>query len=355
MKRQRGLGSTFKHHEGSDVWWIQYSVRGKRYRESSGSTDHAAATRMLRQKIADVVGGKPVGPRVDRTTLADLLALVEARYKADDRRSAVRVRIAAKHLTRILGAGCRARDIGASTVTTYQVRRLEEGAARGTINYEVSTLRRGFGLAIEDERIALQPKFKMLKLDNVRKGFFEPEQSRAVMRHLPEHLIPFCRVAYITGWRRGELTSRMWKHVDFAKGLLRLDPGETKNGEGREFPFTPELRAILQAQRERVGEISKATGRIVPWVFCQDNGSALYDFRKAWASACRKAGVPGRLVHDFRRTAVRNLERAGVPRSSAMKLTGHRSESVYRRYAIVDSGMLAEAVAKLAALHSAEE
>jgi integrase len=355
MKRQRGLGSTFKHHAGSDVWWIQYSVHGKRHRESSGSTDHAVATRMLRQKIADVVGGKPVGPKLDRTTLADLLALVEARYKADGRRSAVRVRIAGGHLTRILGAGCRARDIDNAAITSYQAKRLEEGAAAGTVNIETAALRRGVGLALDAGRLAMQPRFKQLKLSNTRSGFFEVDQFRAVLRHLPEYLIPFCRVAYITGWRRGELTSRMWKHVDFAKGLLRLDPGETKNGEGREFPFTPELRAILEAQRERVGEISKVTGRIVPWVFCQDSGAPLYDFRRAWATACRKAGVPGRLVHDFRRTAVRNLERAGVPRSSAMKLTGHRSESVYRRYAIVDSGMLQEAVAKLAALHTAEK
>lgn len=66
------------------------------------------------------------------------------------------------------------------------------------------------------------------------------------------------------------------------------------------------------------------------------------------------AGVPGRLVHDFRRTAVRNLERAGVPRSAAMKLTGHKTEAVYRRYAITDSAMLQEAAVKLAVLHASE-
>src|SRR4029078_6586670 len=99
--------------------------------------------------------------------------------------------------------------------------------------------------------------------------------------------------------------------------------------------FTPELRAILEAQRERVGEISKVTGRIVPWVFCQDSGAPLYDFRSAWATACRKSGVPGRLVHDFRRTAVRNLERAGVPRSSAMKLTGPKTEAALLRDTIL--------------------
>jgi integrase len=107
-------------------------------------------------------------------------------------------------------------------------------------------------------------------------------------------------------------------------------------------------------QRQRIHEIERATGRIVPWVFVHDDGSRIKDFRYSWAKACREAGVPGRLVHDFRRTAVRNLERAGVPRSAAMAMTGHKTEAVYRRYAIVDSAMLQEAATKLGALHAAE-
>jgi len=94
----------------------------------------------------------------------------------------------------------------------------------------------------------------MLHVENARKGFFEPEQYRAVVKHLPEHLRPLATIAYITGWRaKSELLTRQWRHVDLAKGWLRLDPGESKNGEGREFPFTPDMQAILEAQRERLG------------------------------------------------------------------------------------------------------
>ncbi|HTJ08040.1 MAG TPA: hypothetical protein VL393_00005, partial [Candidatus Binataceae bacterium] len=120
------------------------------------------------------------------------------------------------------------------------------------------------------------------------------------------------------------------------------------------FPINalPELRGVLEAQRERVSAIERATGTIVSHIFVSPNGAPLVDFRNAWRSACRLAGCPGRLMHDFRRTAVRNLERAGVPRSTAMKLTGHLTDSVYARYAIVDSTMLEEGVAKLAALHA---
>ena len=93
---------------------------------------------------------------------------------------------------------------------------------------------------------------------------------------------------------------------------------------------------------------------MIPWLFCYPDGTRVQDFRGSWAKACADAGVPGRLVHDFRRTAVRNLERAGVPRSSAMAMTGHKTEAVYRRYAITDSAMLREAAVKLAVLHAAQ-
>jgi integrase len=120
------------------------------------------------------------------------------------------------------------------------------------------------------------------------------------------------------------------------------------------FPLTPELRAVLKEQRDHVREIERSTGQMVPWVFVHDDGSPIKNFRYSWSQACKVAGVPGRLVHDFRRTAVRNLERAGVPRSAAMKITGHKTETVYRRYAIVDEGMMREAAEKLAVLHNQE-
>jgi integrase len=240
--------------------------------------------------------------------------------------------------------------------------RLHEKSKPSTVNYELAVLRRGFKLAKRAGKVASCPGVPMLHVDNARKGFFERDQYDDMLRNLPEFLRPVAAVAYITGWRTmSELLTRQWRHVDFANGWLRLDPGETKSGEARNFPFTPELRTILEGQRELVRQIEKAEGVIIPWVFIHPPGTArceaasrIKNFRGAWAKACKAAGVPGRLVHDFRRTAVRNLERAGVSRSAAMKLTGHKTEAVYRRYAIVDSTMLREAVDKLGALHAAE-
>ena len=218
-------------------------------------------------------------------------------------------------------------------------------------------------------KVAHKPYIQALKEHNIRKGFFEPDQYWSVRSRLPDDLKPVLTTAYVTGWRvYDEILTRQWHHVDFKSGWLRLEPGETKNDDGRMFPLTPDLRAVLLRQRELTENLQREQGRIIPWVFHRE-GRPIKSFRRAWITACIKAGLgkritgpDGKLVkdiayripHDFRRTAVRNLERAGVPRSAAMKMVGHKTESIYRRYAIADEGMLKEAGEKLAALHSAE-
>lgn len=130
---------------------------------------------------------------------------------------------------------------------------------------------------------------------------------------------------------------------------LRLETGTTKTGEGRAFPITPALRKILERRQEYTRRCERAQARIIALVF-HHKGRPAQSFGRTWADACEKVGLPGLLFHDLRRSAVRNLERAGVPRSVAMKLTGHKTESVYRRYAIVAESDLREAGAKLNAL-----
>jgi integrase len=179
-----------------------------------------------------------------------------------------------------------------------------------------------------------------------------------VRRHLPQDLQVVTAIAYTFGWRsRSEVLPLQKRHLDLKAGTLRLDPGTTKNGEGRVVYLTPELRSLLAQQLERVDRLGREMGQIIPWLFPHlsgaHKGKRQSYFRKTWQAACKKAGVPGRIPHDFRRTAVRNMERAGVPRSVAMKLTGHKTESIYRRYAIVSDADLQEASLKLAATSTA--
>lgn len=131
-----------------------------------------------------------------------------------------------------------------------------------------------------------------------------------------------------SGPSREEILPLEWRQVDWAGRVVRLDPGTTKNRDGRSFPFTAALETLVKDQYADHERLKKA-GRIVPLLFHRDGGR-IRDFRKAWETACEVAGCPGRIPHDFRRTAVRNLERAGVPRSAAMAMVGHKTEAIYR-------------------------
>ncbi len=171
-------------------------------------------------------------------------------------------------------------------------------------------------------------------------------------------LQPVIEFAYITGWRSGEITGLEWRNVDFKAGEIRFDPGASKNREGRVFPMTSGLRKLLEAQdaeRKRL----KDAGHIVARVFVRcvrknrkgkPELRPIGSFKKAWRTACTKAGVPGRLVHDLRRTAIRNLVRAGIPERVAMTMSGHRTRSTFERYNITSGGDLKDAARRLDAV-----
>jgi len=164
----------------------------------------------------------------------------------------------------------------------------------------------------------------------------------------PEALRPVVTFAYLTGWRiRSEVLPLEWRQVDFAsRGSVRLDPGTTKNKQGRTFVMTAELRALLETQRAATEATQRKQGVVIPSVFHR-RGRPIRDFYTAWRTACRLAGCPGMIPHDFRRTAARNLTRAGISEHVAMLLTGHRTREVFRRYDIATGGDLEEAAAKL--------
>ena len=187
----------------------------------------------------------------------------------------------------------------------------------------------------------------MLKENNVRTGFFEREQFEAVRGQLPEARRAMVTFAFITGWRiNSEVLPLQWRQVNFETGRVCLDAGATKNDQAREFPLTAELRALLVAQRAHTDAVQREKGEIVPWVFHRAGRRIAY-FRGAWAGACKRAALPGRIPHDFRRTAVRNLVRAGIPERVAMTMTGHKTRSVFERYNIVSQGDLDDAARRL--------
>jgi len=327
-------------------------VGGKPLKRSSRATSRAGASKQLEHWKAQIRQGTYV-PDADQTRFDDLVTLLLDEYRANGRKSLGRAEAAGDHLKGFF-TGWRAQAISTDRILAYVRHRQQQHAANATINRELAALKRMFRLGERAGQIVRRPFIDLLQEHNARTGFFERDEFDAVRAHLPDDLQPVSTVAYLTGWRvKSEILTRQWAHVDFQSGWLRLEPGETKNREGRQFPLTPALRAVLERQRERTRAVEQATGTIIPWIFHR-SGTPIKSFRRAWVTACTKAGVPDRIPHDFRRTAVRNLERAGVPRSTAMKMVGHKTESIYRRYAIVDEAMLKEGAAKLQTLHEAQ-
>lgn len=226
------------------------------------------------------------------------------------------------------------------------------GAANGTINRELATLSKLLRLAYEHGKLQRFPVVKKLREADPRAGFVTCEQFTSVRKHLPDELKVAMTVAYMFGWRKREVLDLKRHHYNAQDGTLRLDPGATKNRERRVVRVTPELRAMLDAQVAAVRELERKDQRVIPWLFPHLDGDLagerIVDPRKVWEAACKAAGLPALLIHDLRRSAVRNMEQAGVPRSVAMKLTGHKTENVYRRYAIVSDADLASAAARIA-------
>jgi integrase len=356
MKKHRvkGSGSVFRMR-GSRFWWIAYVSNGKRRFESSKSEKRTDAQKLLNDRLGDIGKGHEITPKLNKKTLGEGLQSVIDDQEMNDRVSVDHTRRRIKlHLLKHLRADRRLSTITTADLTAYVTTRRAEGASPASCNQELAIIKRAFSLAIEGKELISKPKIPMLKLSNVRTGFFEEDQFLAVRQELPEELRGIVTLAYWAGWRIvSEILPLQWSQVDRAEQIIRLEVGSTKNDAGRTLPYGPiaELVAVINAawaEHERV----KETGTICPHVFHR-NGKEIRHFRKAWAVACAAAGCPGKLLHDFRRTAVRNLVRAGVPEKTAQGVTGHKTRSVFDRYDIVNEADLRAAMGKLAGVESA--
>jgi integrase len=179
----------------------------------------------------------------------------------------------------------------------------------------------------------------MLKEDNVRQGFFEHDEYLALLKALPSSLRPVAIFAYHTGWRRREVLDLTWDRVNLNERTVALTPDQTKNKEARYLYLNDELLNLFKLQHLKKGKC--------PYVFHRD-GNRIRFFAKSWKSACKKAGFEGKLFHDFRRTAVRNLVRSGTKETVAMKITGHKTRSVFDRYNITSQDDIQKAMERQA-------
>jgi len=345
---KRGDGTLIRV-EGQVNWFSVICVRGTQHEISTGTPDLKLAKRVHRQKLdelaADRQGLKQFAtPQHRRLQFGSLLDDLVSDYRVRRVKSLASVLSHLKPLRDHFG-DWRALEINFRAIEAYVTTRREDEKSNATINRELELLRRALRLAHDRQLLPSIPKVRVLPENNTRQGFFERPDLEAVVAALPGYLQDFTRFAYLTGWRKGEIIPLKWTDVDPDAGAIRLRPEAAKTGRGRTVMLEGDLAELIDRRwqarlLEKDGDV-----RVSALVFHRD-GEPVGDFRKAWAIACQAAGVPDKLFHDLRRTAARNMVRAGVPERVAMAVTGHLTRSMFDRYNIVSEDDLRMAAQK---------
>lgn len=372
-RRERGTGGLYKR---GNVFWMKYYVSGRPVRESCNTTSKTRANRLLQTRLQALATGEPFRLGLDKITVSELAGDFLQDYRINDRKSLEdaesRWRL---HLKPWFGH-LRASHVSSDVVRRYiEHRQQQEDAANATINRELAALKRMFSLAIKatPPKAHRVPAIPRLKENNVRKGFLSDDKFEQLASECSAEgvwLRAMLEVGYTFGWRVSEVKRLRVRQVDLAGSRIFLDPGSTKNGQGRVVKFKPGsvLADLLQqCCTDKNGE---------DFVFTRKDGTPVKDFRGAWARVCQKAGVGqkvckvcetavdeaqycsvckvrrkfkelkavGLLFHDLRRSAARNARASGVAEGVIMKLGGWKTREVFDRYAIIAESDMEDAI-----------
>jgi integrase len=238
-------------------------------------------------------------------------------------------------------------DITTDSARAFARKQLAAGYSRATINRSLACLRRMLAIAREDGKLQSVPVIRLQKEPPARKGFVTQKQFDELLRALPTNLRPLVQFLYWCGCRKGEACAIEWPQVSLEERLIRLEADQTKNGTVRTIPL-PSVVA------EELSRIEPKTGK----VFDDSN------LRTEWARACTTVGLgkmeeleseegnkwqrySGLIVHDLRRSAIRNMVAAGNPENWCMAISGHKTASVFRRYAIVSTADITTAMRRV--------
>lgn len=230
---------------------------------------------------------------------------------------------------------------------------MPSNSAHATVNRERSALLRMLALGKNHGLLIEVPVLDRLTESNVRDVDVSPAEFANLVGYLPSHVRPVAILGFITGWRRAELLSRTWADMDVKAGRLYLDRSTAKNRQPKGFPLgeVPWLDDTLDEQWAKKGEVEKRTGRIVDSLFFfyggKKAGARVKHFRRSWKRACEEAGLTGLRFHDLRRSAAVQLLEAGIPETHAMRFLGHKTRSIFDRYAISGRRVLRSQAKKL--------
>lgn len=345
MARPRGTGSIYRR-KGSNIWWIKFYQNGRAFRQSTRTTSEKLAIRLLQQRLGAVATGVQLRPNAERILMSELWEDFKLDYRNNHRKSLEDAEARWRIHLKPFFAHVRAVDLGTDQICRYIDHRMTNKAANATINRELSIIKRMLSLGRKSSpaKVTRMLHIAMLKEDNVRKGFLSDaefdllaDQCAAVGLWLRAML----EVGATYGWRLNEIKKLRVRQVDIDGLTIRLDPGTTKNREGR---------VVSIVRGSKVQELLKAcvAGKgSDDYVFTRTPKKPILDFRESWARCCEAAGKPGLLFHDLRRTAARNLRRAGIAEGIIMAIGGWRTRTVFERYAIVKEGDISDAMRQL--------
>lgn len=315
---------TRKRVPKSESWVAQYYVDGKRFRKSTGTAIKVEAEAILRDWMSASEKGEKAKPQTQGLTY-DILRDDLLAYYAEQQHKSLRKRLDGTPYLYPQTAldeffnGRRVNKIDNDVASAFIKTRRAEGISNDAINNSLRLLRRMFTLAYDNRKLTHLPKFNLLK-GKSRSGFLPHDQFQKLFNAMPKHLRPLLLLLYFTGVRVGEAEKIEWTAVDLKTARITLLEGETKNNQPRVLPLPDSLVTLLSAVKVR-------EGRVFP---------TKRAMQSAFAKACATAGIEGLMIHDLRRSAVRNLRQAGVAEGVAMKISGHRDRSVFERYNVVD-------------------
>ena len=309
-------------YQRGDNWYIDFTFKGQRIRESIGPS-RKGAEKVIAKKKAEIAENKFLDKRKepDPIRFYDFAKEYLQWAKVNKKPSSLR---RTTSLMRQLSQEFEEKNL--SEITPWQIEKYKakrkEQVKPATVNRELALLKHMFTKATEWSRVKESPakKVRLLKGEVKRVRFLTPDQVQTVLSNCAAHLRPIVTVAVHTGMRKGEVLGLKRDHVNYEQGIISLF--DTKNGERRDIPMNETVKATLKGvENESL------------YFFCNEEGQPFGDVKKAFATALRKSGIVDFRFHDLRHTFASNLVMAGEDLNAVGELLGHKTPGMVKRYA----------------------
>jgi integrase len=352
-------------YQRGKTYWYSFTFNGRRVQKSAKVQNAKEAANIEKAAWTQLARGE-VGldaPKRERRAIGELLDALQRNYEDNDKLSPQNKSLIARAKADFDSK--LATELSSDEIAKYIERRKKEGAKPSSINRVTEVIRRAFTIA----GLTAPRMERLSEAGNARQGFLSEAELDALISHLPMDLQDFTRFAAACGMRKGEIAGLTWKMIEGDE--LRIPGNICKNRKGRVLPLTGELAEIIERRRAALSKKNDGTLQMPEHVFHR-NGEAVAELRKSWQTAAIAAGLgimicekcekqgpekycakckrprkyQGKLFHDLRRSAVRNMVKAGVNTQVAKQWSGHKSDSMFERYSILTTDDMREAARK---------